>query len=200
MVLRSFTFMSARAFGSSRPSSSMLAIRHVLEQKMLSGLFFRKIVFKQAYPKRPLKVVVLRSTGGMSYSILGYTFGFRFFLTISFPSSSYSGSSFAIRDFFGVGLRFFLLGVSASSLSSSPASPFGSSPSSPSGAAAAAVPFLGLPFRFGVAGVGSAASCPSAYETAARVRLPLPLPATTVSTASSTASSTSSSDRGPLST
>jgi hypothetical protein len=53
MVRRSLTFIRANVFGSSIPSSSILAIRHVLEQKTLSGFCDRKTVFKHAYPSRP---------------------------------------------------------------------------------------------------------------------------------------------------
>lgn len=86
IVRRSLTFIKARPFGSSIPSSSILAIRHVREQKTLSGFCDRKTVFRHAYPSRPvvsashpivcqeegtpLKLVVFLGTSGITYSTL----------------------------------------------------------------------------------------------------------------------------------
>jgi hypothetical protein len=53
ILRRSLAFIKPSCFGSSIPSCSMLAILHVLEQNILSGLVPRRTVFKQAYPNRP---------------------------------------------------------------------------------------------------------------------------------------------------
>lgn len=64
IVLSSRTFINASPFGSSIPSSSILAIRHVREQKILSGLFALKTVLRQAYPRRPDGISAIASLIG----------------------------------------------------------------------------------------------------------------------------------------
>lgn len=48
IFFRSLTFISASPFGNAIPSSSILAMRHVREQNILSGLVLRSTVLRHA--------------------------------------------------------------------------------------------------------------------------------------------------------